>query len=284
MRKLVFGCGYVGQRVATLWRDQGHEVTVVTRSAQRASEWEAQGLRTRVADVTQPQTLPALDWDTVLYAVGYDRQAGPSMHAVYVDGLAAVLDRFVIPPTRFLYISSTGVYGDAAGDIDENTPCSPVREGGRACLAAERLLAAHAAGTGRIILRLAGIYGPGRLPRRADLLAQRPLQAERRGQLNLIHVDDAAAAVLAAETYAQPPALYIVSDGHPVERETYYQYAAELIGAPPPQFAETLDAAARAGRTTGPRRLANDRLLRELGVVLRYPSYREGLAAALGSS
>jgi nucleoside-diphosphate-sugar epimerase len=204
-----------------------------------------------------------------------------SIHSVYVDGLAAVLDRFEAPPDRFLYISSTGVYGDVTGDIDEQSPCHPTREGGRACLAAEQLLAAHRAGTGRVILRLAGIYGPGRLPRRADLVAGRPIEAAPHGQLNLIHVDDAADVVLAAETRARPPALYVVSDGHPVERADYYRYAAELLETPAPVFAPPGGGSSRAERATGPRHLHNDKMRRELAVTLRYPTYREGLRAAL---
>ena len=100
---------------------------------------------------------------------------------------------------RFIYISTTGVYGTAGGEwVDEETPPDPQRDGGRASLAAEQVLAAHPLGARSIILRLAGIYGPGRVPFLDKLRAGEPIPAPSAGYLNLIHVDDAAAVVVAA--------------------------------------------------------------------------------------
>ena len=281
MPKLIFGCGYLGRRVATRWLAAGHEVYVVTRSTEHAREFSQAGLRSVVADVTRPASLVNLPAaDTVLFAVGYDRTAGVSIDAVYVNGFQAALDALPAETGRVIYISSTGVYGSGAGDwIDEDSPCEPQRAAGRACLAAEQRLSAHNLGSRGIVLRLAGIYGPGRIPRRDDLLAGRPIAAPSAGYLNLIHVDDAASVVLAAEERATPPRTYLVSDGQPAVRGEYYRELARLLGAPAPQFTAPPSDSPAAQRAAADKRISNKRLMQDLGVRLEHPSYLEGLAA-----
>jgi len=289
MSKLIFGCGYLGGRVARLWRQAGHEVFVVTRSSDRAGDLAAEGFRPIVADVLRPETLVNLPAaKTVLYAIGYDRGYvgvnGASMHEVYVDGLRAVLS--TLPPAtgRFIYISSTGVYGQSQGEtVDENSPCEPTREGGRACFAAEALLAADRLGSRSIVLRMAGLYGPGRIPNVAEIRSGRPLAVPESGCLNLIHVDDAAAVVLAAEERAKPPRTYLVSDGQPVERREYYTELARLQGVEVPEFVSPPGDNPAAIRATADKRAKNARMVAELAVPLNYPSYREGLSAILAA-
>lgn len=285
MTKLIFGCGYLGQRVAVLWKAAGERVHVVTRSSERAREFDAAGYFPVVADIADPASLKNLPpADSVLFAVGFDRTAGRSMHEVYVDGLRNVLDALPGHVGRLIYISSTGVYGQTDGDwVDEESPCRPEREGGRACLAAEELLKQHAHGDRAIILRLAGIYGPGRIPRRDDLVAGRPIAAAQRGFLNLIHVDDAAQIVLAAEQSTRAPRTYVVSDGQPVERGEYYAELARLLHAPAPQFTPLPADSPAASRAGSDKRICTDRLRSELSFTLTYPSYREGLAAIVAS-
>jgi nucleoside-diphosphate-sugar epimerase len=281
---LIFGAGYLGLRVAALWRAEGRDVHLVTRSSERASLLAACGYRPHLADVTRPETLgepPAAD--TVLFAVGFDRASGRSIGEVYAVGLANVLAVLGDRPGRFIYISSTGVYGPGDGGwIDEETPCRPDRAGGQACLAAEQALAASPLGSRSIVLRLAGLYGPGRIPRSADLLAGRPIAARPDTHLNLIHVDDAARIVLLAEEAAAPQT-YLVSDGHPVLRRDYHAELARLLGAPPPEFAPpTADGLPQRGASD--RRASNARLVRELAPAFRYPTYREGLAAIVAGA
>ncbi len=283
MAKLVFGCGYLGRRVAQRWTDQGEPVYAVTRSAQHAQEFESHGLHPLIADVTEPaslQHLPAAK--TVLYAVGYDRSAGKPIGEVYVNGLQHVLS--ALPPSveRFIYISSTGVYGQSSGEwVDEDSPCRPDREGGRACLAAENVLQTHSLGACAIILRLGGIYGPRRIPRRQDLQQGVPIAAAEQGYLNLIHVDDAAEIVVQVATSAEPPALYTVTDGRPVVRGDYFRELARLTGSPPPRFIAPDRDSPRGQRASSDKRISNRRLLADFDVRLRYPTYREGLAAIL---
>jgi len=285
MSKLIVGCGYLGSRVALRWREAGHEVFVVTRDAEHACRFSEQGYRPFVADVLKPESLAALpDAESVLYAVGYDRAAGVSMHDVYVGGLQSLLDALPGEPAKIVYISSTGVYGQSRGErVDEESATEPTREGGRACLAAERTLAAHRFGPRGVVLRMAGLYGPGRIPLAGDIRAGRPIAAPRGGALNLIHVDDAAAAVLAADQRAVPPRTYVVSDGNPVERGRYYEELARLLGAPPPTFAPVPADSAAAARGGSDKHIDNARLLAELDIRLAYSSYREGLAAIVAA-
>jgi len=283
MDKLIVGCGYLGRRVARRWVDEGFSVAAATRRPEAAEEFEQLGIRPMLADVTRPETLAALPpADTLLFAVGYDRSSGATRREVYVDGLGAVLDAVPAETRRVVLISSTGVYGQNDGSlVDEESPCRPTREGGRLMLAAEEVLKSHPLGARSIVLRLAGLYGPGRIPRLADLLTGRPIAASESGHLNLIHVDDAAAVVVAAERHARPPQTYAVSDGHPTRRRDFYLRLGELFGAASPQFIERPGEPAPT-RVGSDKRVDNRRMLAELGVRLRYPSYREGLAAIVG--
>jgi nucleoside-diphosphate-sugar epimerase len=285
MSKLIVGCGYLGSRVARRWRDAGHEVFVVTRDAGHARAFAEQGYRPILADVLKPESLAALPAaESVLYAVGYDRAERVSMHDLYAGGLRWVLDALPGEPAKIIYISSTGVYGQSQGEtVDEESATEPTRDGGRACLAAERTLAAHRWGPRGVVLRMAGLYGPGRIPLAGELRAGRPIAAPREGSLNLIHVEDAAGAVLAADQLAEPPRTYVVSDGQPVERRGYYEELASLLGAPLPTFAPAAADSPAAVRAGSDKRIDNARLLAELGVRFEYPSYREGLAAIVAA-
>lgn len=276
--RLVFGAGYLGGRVARRWQARGHTVYVVTRSPQHAEAFAAANFRPLLADVTQPATLynlPAAE--CVLYAVGFDRQRYNSMRRVYVDGLRNVLDALPAGTQRLIYISSTSVYGQSAGQtVDEASLCEPASPGGAVCLEAEQTLAAHRLGRQAVILRMAGLYGPGRLPLAERLQRGEPIPADAHGLINLIHVEDAADVVLAAEAAALP-SLYVVADGAPVLRRDFYTELSRVLGCPPPKFADPDPPTGRRG--AGNKRVSNARLLAELPVRLRYPSYRQGLAA-----
>lgn len=286
---LVFGCGYLGLRVARRWLAAGHAVYPITRRHERAGVWRRDGLQAIVADVTRRETLQALPAaDTVLYAVGHEtgptqigpNQMGPNQMGPHLSGLRNVLD--ALPAfRRFIYISSTGVYGDWQGDwVDEETPCQPSRASGQACLEAERLIAASDTARRAVVLRLAGLYGPGRIPRQDVLLAGEPLAAPRHGFLNLIHVDDAVEAALAAEKVQRDlPRVYLISDGSPVVRGDYYAELARLVGAPPPRFEASPRESPAAARAAADKRISNARMRAELDFSLRFPSYREGLRA-----
>jgi nucleoside-diphosphate-sugar epimerase len=207
------------------------------------------------------------------------RQSGDPALAHFTEAIAGAPHLETI-----VYLSTIGVYGDHGGDwVDETTPAAPVSERSRERLNAEQAWAALGAHAGKsvAVLRLAGIYGPGQ-----NALLQVARGSARRidkaGQFfNRIHVADIAQAIEAAFERGAD-GVFNVTDDDPTPQGVPVTFAAELLGvAPPPEipFAE----AARSMTPMGlsfygeSKRVRNVRLKRELGVTLRYPSYREGL-------
>lgn len=275
--KLIIGCGYLGRRVAALWREGGQRVFAITRK--HADEIRVSGIAPIVGDVMIPRSLGSLPKvGSVLYCVGLDRSSGASMREVYVDGLRNVLNHLP-PPERFIYVSSTSVYGQTDGaEVDEQSPTEPEEESGKVVLEAEKLLRSRLPGA--VILRFAGIYGPGRLLRRQAIEKGEPIQADPERWLNLIHADDGAAAVLATEQFAAAGATINVCDGQPVRRRDFFSRLAELLGAPGPHFLAP-DPMQPPPHDKANRRIGNRKLREELHVCLRYPSWREGLAKSI---
>lgn len=285
--RLVVGCGYLGTRVADRWVAAGSRVFGVTRSESRAAELVARGIEPVVADVAAASVVEPLrrlpGVDTVFWSVGFDRSAAASRRDVHVVGLSALLDavgRSGRP--RVIVSSSTGVWGDVDGGVvDETTPVHPDREAGAVLVEAEAVLRAHPLGPG-VALRFAGLYGPGRLPRVADLRAGRPIPADPDSWLNMIHVDDAARIVCIVAD-ARPAAdgdvprpLYVVSDGRPVRRREWYGRLAELTASPPP----TWDTAAPRLRGAD-KRVDPTLLFRDFAIRLDHPDPLRGIEAVL---
>ncbi len=282
MRVLIVGCGYLGRRAADVWLEAGHSVSALTRSPRNAEELAACGIQPVIGDVTEPATLaPLPDADVLLFAVGFDRSAAPSKQEVYVDGLRNTLRAIEGRVGRVLYVSSTSVYGQSDGSwVDEDSASEPTSEGGRICLEAEGVVRcwSEESGTGALILRLAGIYGPGRLLAKLDAVhSGEPFGGRPDAWLNLIHVDDAAR-VAAAYSQTTHTGTVLVCDDQPVRRAEFYGALADLLSAPQPRF----DDSRPGGRTEGlNKRCRNARMRRDLEGKLRFPSYREGLTGAI---
>jgi nucleoside-diphosphate-sugar epimerase len=275
MDTLVIGCGYLGSRVASLWRAAGHRVYVTTRRPAATEEFRSKGFEPILCDITRPDTLAFPKVDVVAYAVALDRATGMAMRDVYVDGLSAVLDH--LPPTRrFVYVSSSSVYGQTDGSwVDEEAPTDPAEPAGQIVLEAEGVLRERRPDA--MILRFAGIYGPGRWLRRKSIELGETIIGNADKWLNLIHADDGAAAVIAAAERGPTGRVYNVCDDEPVRRRDFYRAMAAALRAPTPTFSEPAADAPLPPHERGNRRLRNRRLHEELGVALRYPSYREGL-------
>lgn len=283
-RVLIFGCGYLGVRVAENAVFSGHQVWATTRTPTKAERLRQKGVQPLVADWTDRRTLrqlPAVDY--ILIAVSYDRHNRLSRFDSQVGGLRNLLPQ-ISPQAHVCYLSTTGVYHQTDGSwVDESSPTRPTRAGGRAHLSAEGLLhqmRPHAPST---ILRFAGIYGPHRVPRAADVIAGRPIASPPNGFLNLIHVDDGAAAVAAAWEKSKT-GLYLVGDDRPAIRGEFYREIARQCAAPPPVFAEPPPTAPVRMRSESNKRVWNRRLKRDLIAKLQYPTYREGLAQVLTAS
>ncbi|MFM7056335.1 MAG: NAD-dependent epimerase/dehydratase family protein [Planctomycetota bacterium] len=283
---LIAGCGYAGQRAARYWRQCGARVSAITRSPNRGAEFAAAGIEPIVLDLTDPQPWPPLpDAELILWSVGYDRASGHSREAVWLSGFKGFLNSLpaTANPRRFLLTSSTSVYRDrAGGDVDEDSFADPEpgQEGGRVCLQAEGLLKefSHDHNITPVILRLAGIYGPGRLLRRLeDLRNEVPIVADPDSWLNLVHVDDITTALDFCARHPQPPCILNVAAAETATRRQYYQTLAELAGCPAPLFAPAPGGG--SGRT-GNRRVVSIERPR-LGLKFQYEDCRSGLLQAL---
>ncbi|MGB7345909.1 MAG: SDR family oxidoreductase [Pirellulaceae bacterium] len=278
---LIVGCGYLGTRVALAAHQSGANVHATTRSSAKAQQLAEKNIRPILFNWNDRRTLPDLGpFGRILVAVSYDASGPHSRYQSQVGGLRNLLA--VVPDHADLcYISTTGVYHQANGCwVDENSPAKPTREGGRAHLDAESLLHRHRPNLPWTILRLSGIYGPGRVPRAADVVAGRPIRSAKDGYLNLIHVDDAATAVLA--TWQNDcDRLYVVSDDQPIVRANFYREIAGRCRVAPPVF-ESPDASSPvAMRSAGNKRVWNRRMKSHLVPRLQFPTYREGLADVL---
>ncbi|MCH2200881.1 MAG: NAD-dependent epimerase/dehydratase family protein [Fuerstiella sp.] len=248
---LIVGCGYLGRRAASRWRQIGAKVSVITRSKRKADELRAMGIETLVGDLAAEQlpSLPAAD--TLLWSVGLDRSSAQSREAVWIDGLQFLLTQLPTSVRRFLYVSSTSVYGQAHGEtVTESTVPQPVTESGRCCIRAEQMLQNAFADAGNpeslTRLRMAGLYGPDRLLRRvSDLQAGKSVPGQPDSYLNLIHIDDAVSSVVELSSLHNVPLLNVVNTGT-LTRQQYYSELAKLVDLPAPEF-DTASTKTRGG-------------------------------------
>jgi nucleoside-diphosphate-sugar epimerase len=283
-RLFIFGLGYSGLEIARTVQAAGWLVAGTCRTAEKASRLRAGGIETVIFDGTTPLRTDALAGISHILCTAAPGEAGdPALSACGAD----------LGGARWLgYLSTTGVYGDAAGEwVDETTPPRPTRPRSTQRLAAERAWQALGAKTGAPVdvFRLPGIYGPGRSAI-DQVRAGTARRIDKPGQLfSRIHVEDIAATVLAAISRPRPSAVYNVADDLPASSSEVTAFACELLGRPIPpaipweQIAPTLNDMARSFYAEN-RRVRNERIKRDLGVVLRYPTYREGLRAILSST
>ena len=297
---LIAGCGYVGRRVARVWKARGLQVHAITRSVEKATELSNDGIEPIVFDLAESIIPPLPDVDVFLWCVGFERSSGASRQAVWIDGLKRLLNALPArgdeDARRVLYTSSTSVYGDGHGqDVDENTVPNPVAEGGQACVSAEALLREYSLRNSAniSILRLAGIYGPHRLLRRIeDLRSNTPIASPPDEWLNLVHVDDAVSAIDAVSRMESPPSLVNVVGNMSGTRGDYYRTLAKLAHAPEPVFAVPSESTAKttlaskaapAMRRGGNRRVVS--IVREsLGMAFQFDLIEDGLMDALHRS
>ena len=278
---LSFGHGYSAQALATLLVPQGWSIYGTTRSADRFDALKAQGITPILWN--DDHILSALEKsDHILSSVAPNAEGDPVLQA-YHTSIANT-----VPNLRWVgYLSTTGVYGDRNGGwVDENSDLRPETERGHRRVEAERAwqqipaLPLH-------IFRLAGIYGPGRGPfaKVRNGTAQRIIKP---GQVfSRIHVDDIAQVLAASIANPNPTSIYNLCDDDPAPPQDVIGYAAELLGvAPPPEVAfkdAELSPMARSFYAES-KRVSNARIKDELGITLKYPDFRSGLANMLAEN
>lgn len=271
-RVLLIGCGDLGQRVARRFLARGDHVHALRRQPPD----DDSGIQWLQGDITRADSLPALPSGvTRLIHLPAPGGRDPALYrGVFIDGLQNVLNLLDTSRLkRVVFVSSSAVYGEHHGDwVTEDTPPAPQGFNGKILLEAEAALAAR--GLSSTALRLAGLYGPGRLQlieRLRSGAAGAPTQPEH--WANRIHIDDAAAAVLHLALLPKVEPVYIGCDDTPLPLHTLYADLAAMIGAPAPRIAP-------APANVGSKKLSNARL-RASGFTLQWPDSRQGYAAVL---
>lgn len=287
MRVLIVGCGYVGMRLGADLSRLGHEVIGVRRSPEGAGELTSAGIAPVVADVTKPLELARLPgpFDWVVNAVSSTRGGVEEYRQVYLEGMRNLLHAFAAaPPRKFVFTSSTSVYGQMDGSVvDESAATEPESETSRVLVEAEQLLleAWRARGFSAMVLRVAGIYGPGR-----GHLLQQFLRGEARLEgdgsrlINMIHVEDVVGAVIAALENGNPGEIYNVADDEAVSHAEFFRWLSARLGNTMPPTAAGLEIAPRKRAATHKRVLSSK--LKAAGWRLKYPTFCEGYTAELG--
>jgi nucleoside-diphosphate-sugar epimerase len=282
----IVGCGDIGCRVAQACLQRGEPVTGWVRSDGSVAALRERRIAALKVDLDQPLSgLPSLAGDDLYYF------APPPAEGRRDSRVARLIDALegVGQPRRVVYLSTTGVYGDCAGEwVDESRePAPSVDRAHRRLDAENRWRDWSLEGGGElVILRVAGIYGPGKLPV-ARLRSGRPMVVEADSPItNHIHTFDLVEICLAAMQRGVSREVYNVCDGHPGSMTGYFNTVADFLGLPRPPLISLEEA--KSQLTPGmlsylaeSRRLGNRKLIEELGVTLRYPTLAEGLPACL---
>lgn len=275
-RTLIVGCGFVGEQLALeLARARG-AVWGLSRSARALPH----GVNSISADITVPQTLKGQLPSGVTHLVFAASAGGSSderYRSVYVTGTRNLLEHLDCGSLeRVFFVSSTAVYAQSDGErVDENSATSPTHFSGQRMLEAENLVTSFEAPS--VILRCAGIYGPGRT---------RLIDTVRQGQAcydpsvsrftNRIHRDDVAGALMHLMQLANPAPLYVGVDEYPAPEREVFEFLAECLNVEGPKTGAS-------GESTrgGNNKQCSSALLRAHGYRFRFPTFRQGYGAML---
>jgi len=287
MRVLIIGCGYVGLHLGAELARLGHEVFGLTRSGGSDAALHERGVRPLSGDITRRADLDALPspFDWVVNTVASNRGGPEEYRLTYLEGMRHILQWLeTAPPKKFVYTSSTSVYAQTDGSlVKESSPAEPKNELGQVLVATEQLLleAARTKKFPAVILRAAGIYGPGRGQLFLQYLkdeARIPGKGER--LVNMIHRDDLASCILAALKSGRPGEIYNATDDEPVPQIHFFRWLSETLGKNMPPFVREDEAAPRKRAITH-KKVSNRKLRMELGCALRYPTFRQGYTAEI---
>lgn len=275
---IILGCGYLGDRLARAALAQGRKVRVCARSTGRLAPLGALGAEVKFVNVAMPKQinpiLSGMHGATVVYSAPpiVELPPGHAMRAALQGAHAGGIGCFV-------YISSSGLYGMLPDDevwIDEETPLATDDPPMSGFVSDEGAIDACPFDQLRTtILRLTPMYGPGRGMRAQLRKGKYTLLEDGRHATSRIHIDDAVQAVLAAEERAPSRSRYLIADDEPTTQVEYATWLCERMGLPMPPSRQLYEPGGRRSAHRN-RRVRNDKMKQELGVTLRYPTYREG--------
>lgn len=285
MRVLIVGCGYVGLPLGAELVRHGHEVSGLRRSA--AEELKASGITPLQADITQAKTLAPLprDFDWVVNCAASGGGSADDYRRLYLQGTRNLIEWLAsAPPKKFVYTSSTSVYGQNDGSlVKESSPTEPLAGTAKVLVETENELleAARLKNFPAVILRVAGIYGPERGHWFKQYLKDEA-RMEGKGErfLNMIHRDDLVGVLIAALKNGRPGEIYNAVDDEPVTQLKFFEWLAASLDKPlPPSVPE--DAAVNRKRGVTNKKVSNRRLKMELGYQFKHPTFRQGYTAEL---
>jgi nucleoside-diphosphate-sugar epimerase len=280
---MVIGCGDIGRRVAAIFKEQGVSVTALSRSEAKAGQLQTLGIGVISGDLDDPASLEALSLQGSLVYYLAPPPGGGNLDTRMRNFCASMTNGKL--PRRIIYMSTSGVYGDC-GDapVTEETFPNPQTARGKRRLDAETVLTewGREHGVEVVILRVTGIYGPGRLPV-TQLASGQPLLFEHLSPpTNRIHAVDLARVCVAAADKAENGDIFNVSDGQTGTMTQYFNAAADLLGYPRPrqvslEEAQQVMSPLMLSYISETRRMDNGKMLRKLGVKLLFPTLEEGL-------
>ncbi len=287
MRVLIVGCGYVGLPLGAELARLGHEVFGLRRSAEGEAELIAAGVKPLIADITRPEDLAKLPgpFDWVVNTVSSSKGGEEEYRQVYLQGMRNLMEW--LAPTalkKFVYTSSTSVYGQTDGSVvKESSPTEPASATSRVLVETEKLLldAAQAGKFPAVILRVAGIYGPerGHLFHQY-LLGEARIAGKGDRILNMIHREDLVGTIIAALKSGRAGEVYNATDDEPVAQIHFFRWLSETLGKSMPPFATEEENVSRKRGLTN-KKISNRKLKMELGVALKYPTFRQGYTAEI---
>lgn len=278
-RVLIAGCGYVGTHLASRLIKEGHEVWGMRRHVERLPQ-EIHPVGADVRDEKSLRDLPEelRDLDAVVYAVSAPSHDDEGYEAAYVTGprnLIEALDAQDMVPQRFLYTSSTGVYGQTDGSwVDESSPTSSDSFVGHRLLEGEAM--ARAIPCQSCVVRFGGIYGPGRTRLLDQVRSGEAFLVD--GELtygNRLHVDDCAGVLDHLIQAVEIDGLYLGVDSQPAERDEVLRWLADQLEVDAPRVIPRDEAPELTRRRGAGKRCKNSRLI-DSGYRFQYPTYREG--------
>ncbi|HEY5231964.1 MAG TPA: SDR family oxidoreductase [Verrucomicrobiae bacterium] len=284
MRVLIVGCGYVGLPLGAELVRQGHEVFGLRRSVAAERELKTAGIKPLVADITRPETLAKLprgfDWVVNCVAAGGGAE---NYRRVYLEGTRNLLEWLVgAPPEKFVHTGSTSVYAQYDGSaVTEESPAEPVAETAEILRETENvLLAAAREKFPAVILRVAGIYGPGRGHWVKQFLrGEARIEGDGSRWLNMIHRDDVVGCIIAALKDGRTGEIYNAADDEPMSQLNFFAWLAETLGKPLPPFVPETPDERKRGVTA--KRVSNAKLRVELNYEFRFPDFRAGYKAEI---
>jgi nucleoside-diphosphate-sugar epimerase len=277
---VIFGCGYVGKRLAHALLDEGHEVRACARNLDKLKALGDRGAKLFAIDGAKRRS-----FGPPLYGVR-DAQIVFSIPPIAGSPPGATVARAAeaaqaVGAGSFVYLGSTAVYGETlSGEtVDEDTPVSIGDMQAAPRIAEEGAVdTARLSGLRTVVLRLAAIYGPGRGVRERLLAGTYQLVDEGEHYYSRVHVDDLVAIIRATAERATSGATYCVADDRPSTQREYVEWLCARLALPLPKSVRSL-APGAPRRPVRNRRVSNARLHQVLNYTFRYPSYVEGEAA-----